>query len=1516
MAALAMAVPQRLAAQEADDHARRRWEDFSQRRAYPFERIPPAALERARAQYSALKAGGIFPAPPIAGTQWQSVGPTSIGIGSTAAAGRATAIAVHPTNSNIVYIGGAQGGVWKTVDGGATWTPLTDKECSLAMGAIALDPVDPQIVYAGTGELHFSGDSYYGCGVLRSTDGGATWTRLGASVFATSSGGARIARIAIAPRTAGSPATSTVLAASDFGVYRSTDGGLTWTRTLLGIATDLVMHPTNDSILYAATYSQGVYQSTNRGATWTKLTSGLPTISVGRINLALAPSAPEMLFASVHNTSNSQLLGIWRTTDGGATWSQLSATGASCGNQCWYDMFIAVHPSDPSTVYFGGVSLYRSRDAGASFENISSGKIHVDQHFLAFDPQNAQTVYVANDGGIYRSLDAGTTWTSLNNGLAITQFYEGISLHPSDRTIALGGTQDNGTLLYTGSATWQPVLGGDGGFTAIDRDNPQIRYAETQWGGSGGPRRSDGGSFFLKTNGIATSDRALFIPPLVMDPTTSATLYFGTYLIYRTTNRADSWAPFSSDLSGGGAISAIAPAPSNPQVVYVGSNWASAYVTTDGGATWTLRTTGLPNRFIEGFAVDRADWQTAYAVVSGFGTGHVFRTTDGGQNWVNRSGNLPNVPVNAVLVDPASRGIVIIGTDLGVFMSADSGGTWTPLDQAFPNVAVFDIAYNPATATLIAATHGRGMFQLQLDRPLTLAVVPATRRDSIVSSTSSPHSDSATVLLTGLGAASAGWSATHRTAATWLTLGSSAGTGTGKLLWTRNPAGLPNGVYVDTITISAPGAFDSPSRILDSMVVGLPTGLTVTALNGSRGSGTVTSNPGGINCIIADGVAGGTCLANYIQNSSVTLTATAADANNVFLGWSGACTNASSVCTVTMDAAKTATANFEDAYTLTVIATAGSQGSGVVTSQDGLSPTISCTITDGVASGTCSQTYARNIIVDLTAAAGGADNVFVAWGGSDGAGCATNPGCSVSMTAPRTLSANFEDLFALTVTALDGSQGSGTVTSQNGLSPAISCTITDGVPSGTCSQAYVRNTAVVLTAAAATGNGFVGWGGSDGSGCAASTSCSIAMTVTRTLSANFEDLFTLTVAARAGSQGNGTVTSQSGLSPSIGCTITGSVASGSCIQNYARNTVVVLTAAPAAGNGLLAWGGSDGASCAPATSCTVSMTAARSLDAGFAPALVTVIRALDTLAKVTVDGTSYGRFAEVLAEGSTHLISMVSPQLSTRGNTQYGFASWSDGGAQIHSIVGSLAGDSITLNLTIQHKVRVTTTGTGTVTSAPVVDLANGTFLSQNATIRLSATASGGQIFDRWTGDTTSTSSSLTLIMIKPFTLNAAFVAPLAISSPAPPNGVMGRQYSFTFSATGGDGTRSWSVRSGNLPSGLSLTAAGVLSGTLAAAGAFSAVVGVTSATQSAEVPVTLTIAEPVLTVANVLNHLLGIGASLSAEEIRYLDLIGNNNGGYDVGDFLAWVKKTGASPVSPAAERAIRRDREGPVDP
>lgn len=715
---------QRLPASAGGDHPRERIEYFVQRRAFPFDRIPSRALLTAREAMVRMPRASLFAGVQSPMSPWTPIGPAPINT-NPLTSGRISAIAIHPTNNAVIYIGAAQGGVWKSVDGGNSWTPLTDNQCSLAIGAVTIDPVNPNIVYAGTGEENFSGDSYYGCGVLRTTDGGATWTTLGQSVFQTGSGGARVGKILIDQATAGTT-NATLYAATSFGVYKSVNGGSTWAQLLskgFGFATDIIAPQGSGGPLFAAATSafvnaaNGIYESLDGGLSWALVGGGLPTSNVGRIALSVSPINASVIYAGIENPSTGNLTGLYRTNDGGVTWTQFAANGVNCSTQCWYGMTVTPSPTDPNTVFFGGLSLYRSIDGGTTFTNVGSS-FHVDHHALVFDPINPQVVYAGTDGGIFRSSDGGTTWANLNSNLAITQFYGGISLHPSAVSPILGGTQDNGTLEYGGALAWNAVIGGDGGFTAINPLAPTTAYGETQW--AGGPRRrtTPGGAFLSIVNGINLNDRALFIPPLAIDPAHPTFLYFGTSKLYRTRNGGDAWSAISPDVtSGSDAIAAIGVASSDTLVMYTGSAQGQVQVTSNGGASWTNAVTGLPQRAVSDFAVNAARPDIAYVSMMGFGSGHVFKTANRGASWTNISGNLPNVPVSAIVAIPG--GELFVGTDLGVFRSGDDGASWATASSGLPNVAVFDLAYSLPTQTLVAATHGRSMWAATVTPTLT-----------------------------------------------------------------------------------------------------------------------------------------------------------------------------------------------------------------------------------------------------------------------------------------------------------------------------------------------------------------------------------------------------------------------------------------------------------------------------------------------------------------------------------------------------------------------------------------------------------------------------------------------------------------------------------------------------------------------------------------------------------------------------------------------------------------------------
>lgn len=711
---------------------------------------------------------------------WTPIGPaptfTNNGVGSYQfASGRVTAIAVDPTDSNIVYAGGAQGGVWKTTNGNAAdgqivWTPLTDNKESLAMGAIAIDPNDHNIVYAGTGEASGSGDSYYGAGLLKSTDGGATWTRIsntstagfdgtnGKNGYSPSIGAISIQKTAC-PIGNGGDGNLAILMAVTYGtgfpgagVYRSADGGTNWTgiNTASGTAHDVQYAPNNNCVAYAAIGFVGISRSTNGGQSFTAVNNGLNLAGVGRIELAVV--SDQVAYAALADNASGGLNGVYKTTNGGTLWTKLTI-GDFCLSQCWYDLAIAVNPANANVVFVGGsaqsnIYVSKSGDAGTSWTGVAGAGqlLHVDQHAMAFSADGAN-FWVGNDGGVYRTTDTGTgttvNWQDRNATLQLTQYYTYFTIDPADINRSLAGSQDNGVHLYDGgqpaTSAWQEVACGDGAGAVIDFLNPQNVFANCQ--GVDIRKSTVGGSvgsFVGSDSGISDSN-GLFIPPLVADPTDSNRLYFGASRLWQTRDSGATWNALSAFAVSNNGVSniAVAPTDTSGNTVYA--------VTADGvfarstnalapvGSTTmpTVPTTGLPaGEYLSAIAVcpvqsycaNQTPKNVVYLVASGFGHGHVFKTTDaslGTVAWTDISGNLPNLPVNDIALDPDQPGTIYIGTDLGVYVSANDGATWASLANGLPNVAVFGLKLHRSSRTLRAVTHGRGAWDLYVPFAIT-----------------------------------------------------------------------------------------------------------------------------------------------------------------------------------------------------------------------------------------------------------------------------------------------------------------------------------------------------------------------------------------------------------------------------------------------------------------------------------------------------------------------------------------------------------------------------------------------------------------------------------------------------------------------------------------------------------------------------------------------------------------------------------------------------------------------------
>jgi uncharacterized protein (TIGR03437 family) len=687
---------------------------------------------------------------------WKAIGPQPIGFSlNYVTSGRITALAIDPRSNDTVYAGGADGGVWKTNDGGTTWSPVTDDQPSLAIGSIAIDPSNPDVVYVGTGEENFNADAYSGVGILKSSDAGATWTNI-VGPFSRQ----RVGSLAVEPNNG-----KVLLAASSGGVYRSADAGLTWNNILLGTGSSVFFDPATPTNAWAALgnvfgiSSNGVYRSTDAGLTW-KLVTGatgaaLPAGgTIGRIELTNSPNTGDAAYAVIANAignSGATLNGVFKTIDAGQHWTKLNAPDF-CQPQCWYDLTFRQNPNDPTILVAGGVQLYRSLNAGSSWSVLPSNGAggnspHVDHHALQYT-QDGVRLYNGNDGGVW-STEATSlaTWKNLNTTFSLTQYYPSLSIHPTDPTIALAGSQDNGTHLYQNDPKWTRVISGDGGWTAIDPASPNVAYAEYVDVALFKTGRTDFLDIIDVNQGIDQNDRVPFIASFVMDPSNPLRLYYGTYRLYKTTDGAGLWTPISGDLTDAPSpsstsstytISTIAVAPTDPNTIYTGARSGAVYATSNGGTNWKEISANLPVRPVTHITVDPIDPATVYVTYAGFAAaaeafgGHIYKSTDGGGTWADLTNNLPNLPLDDLVVDPDLPGTLYLATDLGVMVSTDGGASWVTLGSGIARTAATSLVLHRPSRLLRAATHGRGVYDYALGSgsgsgPVITSLSPATK---------------------------------------------------------------------------------------------------------------------------------------------------------------------------------------------------------------------------------------------------------------------------------------------------------------------------------------------------------------------------------------------------------------------------------------------------------------------------------------------------------------------------------------------------------------------------------------------------------------------------------------------------------------------------------------------------------------------------------------------------------------------------------------------------------------------
>jgi photosystem II stability/assembly factor-like uncharacterized protein len=710
---------------------------FLLQRSFPYPEINYTARDMAWQQAKQAKASI---QASSRGTGWSLGGPLNIG-------GRISALAMHPDNMQTIYAGAASGGIFKSTNSGQTWSAIFEDAASLSIGDIAIANTDPDLVWVGTGEANAGGGSmtYDGDGVYKSLDGGGTWQHAGLVNIGS------VGRLAIHPT---DPQTVFVAAMGrlfsnnpDRGVFRTSDGGATWEKVLyLNDSTgaiDIVIHPQHPDTIYAAMWERvrtpdrrtyggpgsGIFRSYDGGDTWTRLAGGLPVSSayVGRIGLDISSSDPGVLYA-IYADDIGYFSGVYRSANGGDSWTRTNdgALANFYSSYGWWFGRIVVDPSNANIAYAIGFDLYKTTNGGNSWSYIS-GPVHVDQHDLVVHPLNTNYLVLGNDGGVYLSSNAGSSWTFLDN-LPITQFYtcEADEQFPER---LYGGTQDNGTnrTFAAGLGDWESIYWGDGFYVLVDPTNNNYIYAEYQYGNFA--RSTNGGaSFSTAMTGISTSDRMNWNTPFIIDPNNPQVLYFGANRLYKSTNRASSWQAVSTDLTNGagnfnqvyGTITTIAVAPSNSQYIYVGTDDGNAWRTVNGGTNWVKITGGLPERWITRVSVDPNEENTVYITLSGYKYDsyqpHIFRSTSAGTIWTDISGNLPEAPVNDVIVDPALDSTLYAATDFGVFVTRDLGLHWQMLGDNLPNVPVVDLRFHAPTRTLVAATYGRSMYTFDLDQ--------------------------------------------------------------------------------------------------------------------------------------------------------------------------------------------------------------------------------------------------------------------------------------------------------------------------------------------------------------------------------------------------------------------------------------------------------------------------------------------------------------------------------------------------------------------------------------------------------------------------------------------------------------------------------------------------------------------------------------------------------------------------------------------------------------------------------
>lgn len=689
--------------------------------------------------------------------KWKSIGPKNIG-------GRTLCLAFHPFDPDIIYAGSASGGLWKTFSSGIGYNGWVQVPIDLPVYSIAsilISPKDPDIIFCGTGEVYNKNYSApgivnrttrgtYGMGIIKTTNGGKTWTRS----LELSQAISGVSMLKFDPYD-----DHIIYAATTQGLYKSTNQGVSWTLIHdIPMAIDVDINLKNPEIIYVTHGSyqdnaiSGIYRSNNSGNKFVKLKNGLPDTYSGKAMLDISKSNPNILYASVADDLKS--IGLFMSVDAGDTWDRMNNKDVA-NVQGWYSHDIAIDPVNPDVISYVGQNGYISIHKGKDFEFISSwdagdmGRvpvggaesiydiyIHADIHATYFHPLRPDEIYYATDGGIFITRNRGLSFEGRNGGYQTTQFYANFSASRMDSKFAIGGMQDNGTAIYDGQDGWIKVIGGDGMSTAITGPNENIIFGTYQYFGLN--ISVDKGKTFDYArpfnNGLQSEEKA-FNTPFEIIPSAPNSVYVGAQRVYLNENNGNpsSWrALHSNPLDANSAILALGISPSDPTILLASTfplegkvSIPKLFRSTSGGTSWT-QVTGLPNRAVMDISFDPTNGQIVYVTLSGFGlNSHVYKSLDAGNTWKNIDNGLPDVPTNCITINPKRSNEIYVGNDLGVYFSSNSGSTWEKFMEGLPNVVMaMSISITAAADKIKVATHGNGVYESPLAESVANKDIP------------------------------------------------------------------------------------------------------------------------------------------------------------------------------------------------------------------------------------------------------------------------------------------------------------------------------------------------------------------------------------------------------------------------------------------------------------------------------------------------------------------------------------------------------------------------------------------------------------------------------------------------------------------------------------------------------------------------------------------------------------------------------------------------------------------------